>query len=176
MEELQMRGGTKSLKKRHEEQFVSWFEGKVREQYAKGDVNAEMFALAEWTDNQARILHRCHINNWQFRTVDIEKNLVTQNSGVLVKGDPASTGNMCWYGVIKRMILLEFPRQKEVILFECDWYDVPAASTSRGRGYSKDQFRVIDIDATQNRYENVPYILATQAELVFYVDVVNKPG
>jgi hypothetical protein len=51
MEELQMRGGTSNLKKRHEEQFVRWFEGKVREQYAKGDVSAEMFALAEWKDN-----------------------------------------------------------------------------------------------------------------------------
>jgi len=51
MEELQMRGGTRNLKKRHEEQFVRWFEGKVREQYAKRDVSAEMFALAEWTNN-----------------------------------------------------------------------------------------------------------------------------
>jgi hypothetical protein len=94
--------------------------------------SAEMFALAVWTDNRARTLHRCHINNWLFRTFDIEKCLVTQNSGVLVKGDP-STDNMCWYGVIKRMISLEFIGQKEVILFECDWYDVPATSTSRGR-------------------------------------------
>jgi hypothetical protein len=74
------------------------------------------------------------------------------------------------------MISLEFPRQKEVILFESDWYDVPAASTSRARGYNKDQFGVIDIDTTRTRYENEPYILATQAELVFYVDLVNKPG
>jgi len=176
MEELQMCGGTRNLKKQHEEQFVRWFEGKVREQYARGDVSAEMFALAKWTDNRARILHRCHINSWLFRAVDIEKNLVTQNSGVLVKGDPASIGNMCWYGVIKRMISLEFLGQKEVILFGCDWYDVPAASTSRGRGYNKDQFGVIDIDTTQNRYDNEPYIIARQAQLVFYVDVVNKPG
>jgi hypothetical protein len=175
MAELQKHGGSRNLKKRHKEQFVRWFEGKVREQYAKGEVSAEMFALADWTDNRARTLHRCHINNWLFRTFDIEKSLVTQNSGVLVKGDP-STGNMCWYGVIKRMISLEFPGQKEVILFECDWYDVPATSTSRGRGYNKDQFEVIDIDTTRIRYENEPYILATQAQQVFYVDLVNKPG
>lgn len=167
--------GSRNLNRRYEEQFVRWFEGKIRHQYAKGEVSAEMFALADWTDNRARTLHRCHINNWLFRTVDIEKSLVTQNSGVLVKGDP-TTGNMCWYGVIKRMISLEFTRQKEVILFECDWYDVPAASTSRGRGYNKDQFGVIDIDTTRYRYKNEPYILATQAEQVFYVDLVNKPG
>ena len=84
MAELQAHCGSKNLKKRHEEQFARRFEGKVREQYAKQNVIAEMFALAEWKDNWARILHRCHINNWLFRIVDIEKNLVTQNSGVLV--------------------------------------------------------------------------------------------
>jgi hypothetical protein len=111
MAELQKHGGSRNLKKRQEEQFVRWFEGKVREQYAKGEVSAEMFALADWMDNRARTLHRCHINNWLFRAFDIEKRLVTKNSGVFVKGDP-STGNMCWYGVIKRMISLEYPRQK----------------------------------------------------------------
>jgi hypothetical protein len=39
---------------------------------------------------------------------------VTQNSGVLVKGEAKG---MNWYGVIKRMISLEFPGQKEVIMF-----------------------------------------------------------
>jgi hypothetical protein len=37
----------------------------------------------------------------------IEKNLTTQNSGVVVKGDD-STGNMDWYGVIRKIISLEF--------------------------------------------------------------------
>jgi hypothetical protein len=36
---------------------------------------------------------------------------VTQNSGVLVKGEAKGTN---WYGVIKRMISLEFPGQKKL--------------------------------------------------------------
>jgi len=134
-----------------------------------------MFALAQGPDSRARRLHRCRINNWLFRTADIEKSLVTQNCGVLVKADGTS-GNMNWYGVIKRMISLEFPGQKEVILFQCDWFDVPAATTNRSRGYNKDQFAVIDIDTTRYRYKDEPYILAAQAELVFYVNLVNKPS
>jgi hypothetical protein len=60
---------------------------------------------------------------------------MTQNSGVLVKSEKGGTN--C-YEVIKRMISLEFPGQKEVILFQCDWFDVPAAtSTNRGKGYRK---------------------------------------
>jgi hypothetical protein len=38
----------------------------------------------------------------------IESKLSTQNSVVVVKGDE-SIGNMDWYGVIKRIILLDFP-------------------------------------------------------------------
>ena len=95
-----------------------------------------MFALAQAPDSRARTMHRCHINNWLFRIVDIEKSLVTQNSGVLVKGD-GTTGNMNWYGVIKRMISLELLGQKEVILFQCDWFDMLTATTNRGRGYNK---------------------------------------
>jgi hypothetical protein len=73
------------------------------------------------------------------------------------------------------MISPEFPGQKEVILFQCDWFDVPLdTSTSRGKGYSKDKFGVTDIDTTRHKFSNEPYILAKQAELVFYVNLVNK--
>jgi hypothetical protein len=47
-----------------------------------------------------------------------------------VKGDD-SIGNMDWYGVLKKIITLDFPGEKEVILFECDWYDVPAATKNK---------------------------------------------
>jgi len=136
-----------------------------------------MYALSQGPDHRARVLNRCYINNWLFRTSSIERNLVTQNNGVLVRGDGAAS-NMIWYGVIRRIISLEFPTQKEVLLFQCDWYDVPAASTSRSRGYNRVKYGVIDIDTSRFRYSNEPYILilAIQAEPVFFVNLVNKPG
>ncbi|XP_066316724.1 uncharacterized protein [Miscanthus floridulus] len=143
--------------------------------YEKGEASELMYALSQGPDHRARVFNRCYINNWLFRTTTIERNLITQNSGVLVRGD-GTTGNMTWYGVIRRMISLEFPAQKEVLLFQCDWYDVPAASTSRSRGYSRDKYGVINIDTSRFRYSNEPYILTTQAEPVFFVNLVNKPG
>jgi hypothetical protein len=92
-----------------------------------------------------------------------------------VKGD-GSTGNMAWYGVIKKIITLDFPLEKEVVLFECDWYDVPATTTSKSKGYNKDEYGIIDIDTRRHRYSGEPYILATQAELVFYAEIPNKLG
>jgi len=91
-----------------------------------------------------------------------------------VKGDD-STGNMDWYGVLKKIITLDFPGEKEVILFECDWYDVLAATKNKSRGYSKDQYGIIDIDTTRRRYVNDPYVLATQVEQVFMSNAQINP-
>jgi hypothetical protein len=121
------------------------------------------------------VFNRCFINGFLFRTASIEKNLTTRNSGVYVKGD-SSTGNMAWYGVLQKIITLDFANEKEVILFQCDWYDVPAATTSKGRGYNKDEYGVIELDISRYRYTSEPYILATQAELVFYAEISSKPG
>ena len=92
------------------------FKLQIAKLYEKGEASKLMHALSQGPDPRARVLNRVHINNWLFRTAAIEKSLVTQNSGVLVKGDD-STGNMTWYGVIRNIISLEFPQEKEVILF-----------------------------------------------------------
>ena len=61
-------------------------------------------------------------------------------------------------------------------MFQFDWYDVPATSTSRSRGYNRDKFGIIDIATSMFRYSDEPYILASNAEPVFYVPIMNKPG
>jgi hypothetical protein len=91
-----------------------------------------------------------HILHQWFSILDVvnrETNLSTQNSGVVVKGD-VSTGNMDWYGVAQRIITLDFPNGKEVVLFQYDWYDVPSGLNKKGRGYRKDRYEIIDIDTT----------------------------
>jgi hypothetical protein len=50
------------------------------------------------------------------------------------------------YGVTKKIISLEFPNEKEVIIFQCDCYDVPAATKNKGRGYNSDHYGIVDID------------------------------
>jgi len=105
--------------------------------------------------------------------VSAESSLITQNSGVLVKGDE-STGNMDWYGVIKKIISVQFPGGKEVMMFHCDWFDVPPPTKNKGRGYNKDQYGIIDNYTTRLRYSDDPYIMATQAEQVFYVKHAKK--
>jgi hypothetical protein len=43
-------------------------------------------------------------------------NLSTQNGGGVVKGD-VSTGNMDWYGMVQRIVALDFPNGKKVVMF-----------------------------------------------------------
>jgi hypothetical protein len=54
----------------------------------------------------------------QWFSIPNDINMSTQNSGVIVKGD-VSTGNIDWYGVVQRIIALDFPNGKEVVLFQC---------------------------------------------------------
>jgi hypothetical protein len=121
------------------------------------------------------VFTRCFINGFLFRVSSIESFLTTQNSGVYEKGDLV-TGNMDWYDMLRKIICLDFPGEKEVMLFQCVWFDVPAASTSKSRGYSKDKFGVIDIDMSIFRYSDEPYILSTQAKQVFYAPIPKKPN
>ena len=50
--------------------------------------------------------------------------LKTKNNSVVVKGEE-STRYIDWFGVIKKIIALEYLGSKEVILFKCDWFEVP---------------------------------------------------
>jgi hypothetical protein len=140
----------------------------TKQEYDQGKSSELMYNLSQGPDYRVHVFNRCFINGFLFRTLSAETSLITQNCGVLVKGDEG-TGNMDWYGVIKKIISLQFDGGKEVMMFQCDWFDVPASTTSKSKGYNKDQFGIIDIDTTCFRYSDDPYILATQAEQVFYV-------
>jgi hypothetical protein len=112
-----------------------------------GKLSDILFHLEQGPGDRVRIFNCCFINCFLFQMNHVESKLSTQNSGVVVKGNEG-TSNMDWYGVIKRIILLDFPHGKEVMLFQCDWYDVLATGTNKGRGFKKDWYGIIDIDTT----------------------------
>ena len=138
----------------------------------QGKTSDLLYTLSQGPDHRARVFNRCFINGFLFRTEKIEQNLCTQNSGVVVKGDESS-GNIDWYGVIKKIIALDFPQGKEVFLIQCNWFHVSTAK-NKGRGYQRDQYGIIDIDKTRLCYLDEPYILGSQAEQVFYVNGTKK--
>ena len=101
--------------------------------------------------------------------------LKTQNSGVVVKGDE-STGYIDWFGVVKKIIALDYLGSNEVILFKCDWFEVPPQGRRQSRGYKKDAYGFINVDTTCLHYKDDPFILGIQAEQVCYAKDVENPN
>lgn len=108
------------------------------------------------------------INGWRFNTRDRDKLVQSQNSGVFVKGDEAS-GSKDYFGVLTDIIKLTYGTFS-VILFKCEWWDV---HTKRGVKEDKHRFTLINTSRTLPIDE--PYILATQAEQVYYVKDTRDP-
>ena len=63
------------------------------------------------------------------------------------------------------MIELKYVDRKQVILFWCDWYD-----TNPKNNWIHEDHYFISIDTRYFWYKNEPFILASQAQQVFYVD------
>ena len=52
------------------------------------------------------------------------------------------------------------------MLFKCDWWDV---TNHGGRGIKQDAYGFTCVNITRTLYTNEPFILASQAQQVFYV-------
>ena len=133
----------------------------------------------------ARRFSAYNINGFKFRTLTREAGLKTQNNGVFLTSNTSCIassvdGNMRqtdfpYYGKLEDIIEINYYVRFVVILFKCKWVD-----NTRDRGHRKNpwSFNCINFDIlihTGEHEEHKPYIEASQAQMVYYVDdVVNK--
>ncbi|XP_073105181.1 uncharacterized protein [Elaeis guineensis] len=87
------------------------------------------------------------------------------NSGVLVKGDDTSADKE-YYGVLEDIFELLYVGNKKVVLFKCHWWDVGRL----GREYRVDNYGYISVNIHGSLNTNEPFVLASQAQQVFYVE------
>ena len=114
------------------------------------------------------------MNGFLFRIKEAEQTLKTQNNGVVVKGDER-TSYIDQFGLIQKIIVLDYLESQEVVLFKCDWFEVPPPGRNQSREYKKDEYGFISIDITRLQYKDGPFILGIQAEQVYYAkDVKNQ--
>ncbi|KAG8372858.1 hypothetical protein BUALT_Bualt12G0110700 [Buddleja alternifolia] len=161
-EELKQKDGA-NVEKRHEESFSKWFEERVvlgtcEKSHA---VNEDLVHLAYGPDKRATHYEACIVNGIRFHTKRREMNKKTQNSGVVVKVEEES-GFRDYYGVLTDIIQLDYLGNHHVVLFKCDWYE--------GRSVQKDKYGCTSINTTKPWKTNEPYVLASQAQQVFYVN------
>ncbi|KAI3450489.1 hypothetical protein Pfo_007154 [Paulownia fortunei] len=115
----------------------------------------ELYSLALGPDVEVRLYDACIINGVRYHTLSRDTHWTTQNSGVSIpssdKGD-----NLDLFGVLKDVVLIfyTFGYKKSVV----------------------QEFGLTCINTSKTWYENDPFILATQARQVYYLDDIKHRG
>ncbi|XP_060671841.1 uncharacterized protein LOC132803267 [Ziziphus jujuba] len=127
-------------------------------------VTDELYSLACGPDYGIRSYSGCVINGVRYRTKVRDDRRVTQNCGIWVVGD--HDGESCdFYGVIEDILVLDYRSKHSVVLFRCAWFD-----TNVKKKKMITEFQITSINVTSYWYKNDPFVLASQAKQVFYVD------
>lgn len=149
-------------------------------------MSSDLKFLARGPLDKARRFTAYNINGFKFRTLAREEGLKTQNSGVFLTSNTScvsssADGNLRqadlpYYGKLEDIIEINFYGHFKVTLFKCKWAD-----TTRDRGYKKDiwKFNCVNFDRlihNGDREEHDPYIEASQAQMVYYVDDLVNEG
>ena len=109
----------------------------------------------------------CTINGHRFHTKHRETCRKSQNSGVIVQAN--RQGEMIdFYGVLIDIIELYYIGRNTVLILKCDWWDV-----GNKRRIHVDEFGFVSgVNVSKTWYKDQPFVLATQAKQVFYVNDV----
>ncbi|XP_075645463.1 uncharacterized protein LOC142616510 [Castanea sativa] len=160
----------KNVENRHKKQFREWFESHITQLYDERKVSKQLFDLARGPLEKV-VCYNGHIGNgFRFQKNEVDCSRRTQSYGVLVKGD-ASTGNCDYYGVLIDIIELHYMGGNKIVMFKCEWRDVDHC----GRGIMVDKYGRTLVNVTHSLKSNEPFVLACQAEQVFYVKSIRNP-
>ena len=119
---------------------------------ARGPLHVELFS-------------GCHVNGIKFLGATRDDKLSTQNSGVHVPG-AGDSEDIDFYGKLTSVVQLLYKDRCQVILFKCLWFDTnPHNRTSVKRDHG-----LLSVNTTRHWYDEDPYILATMAKQIFYLD------
>jgi len=90
------------------------------------DVSEGLFELSCGPDPRVKTCKACSVNGIRYSTLDREKFLQTQNSGVMTEGTHEDV-TIDYYGVLREVIQLQYNSNvdvhRSVVLFRCDWYN-----------------------------------------------------
>ncbi|XP_060671815.1 uncharacterized protein LOC132803254 [Ziziphus jujuba] len=162
---LQNRGVT-SILQVQEKEFPQWFEQRIKyfSRCKYPMVTDELYSLAYGPDYGIRSYSGCVVNGVRYRTKVRDDRCVTQNCGIWVVGD--HDGESCdFYRVIEDILVLDYRSKHSVVLFRCAWFD-----TNVKKKKMITEFQITSINVTSYWYKNDPFVLASQAKQVFYVD------
>ena len=96
------------------------------------------------------------------------------NSGVCIKGINYNDHESDYYGILEEVLELEYhnssPKRTRIVLFKCDWFD-----PQLGRGCKvHNQYGLVEVHSKKRFSKYEPFILAQQAQQVYYVEYPSK--
>ncbi|CAN1820113.1 hypothetical protein LINPERHAP1_LOCUS28970 [Linum perenne] len=162
-----------AIQAKHHSTFQSWFSDQIICGTSSSMENfEELKHLARSPNNVVQRFNGFIINGYRFHNKEMERKRKTQNSGVMITATTqsyASTrdrnpvySDIIYYGVIQEIFEMEYWINRKIVLFKCDW-------VSTSRGVKQDDFGFTLVNFSRRMSENEPFILATQAQQVFYV-------
>ena len=107
----------------------------------------------------------CHVNGINFLASARDDKLCTQNSGFHVPGGGEST-DIEFYGKLTSVVQLLYKDWCQVILLKCRWFD----TNPNRQGSVKRDHGLLSVNTTKTWYDDDPYILATMAKQIVYLD------
>ena len=128
------------------------------------EVSNELYSLACGPDARIHTYTGCIVNGVCFHTKYRDNHRMTQNSGICVFGEHDGE-DVNFSGVLTNVVELDYLFGHKVILFKCKWFDT---NHKNKKIHQDPHFTVKNISSTW--YENDPFVLATQARQVFYLD------
>lgn len=125
-------------------------------------VTDDLYSLALGPDIRASVYSGCVVNGVKFLTKERDCRRATQNSGVCVEGEHRDK-IINFYGVLTHIIELRYVKNRRVVLFKCDWFDL-----ERNKPIQIDE-DFTSINISKIWYESDSYVLANQVTPVYYV-------
>ncbi|KAL3618609.1 hypothetical protein CASFOL_037691 [Castilleja foliolosa] len=159
--------GCMNLEQEHKEKFPEWFKKHIIGLYNADPSgrNESLYSLACAPSRCIKKFSGCIVNGVRFLTKDRDSRRKTQNSGVVVDANHGDN-TIAFYGVLDDIIQLDYVRDRRVILFKCDWFDLGRKKLTR----IKKEGNIVSVRVDGKWYEEDSYILADQARQVFYIN------
>ncbi|KAL4558827.1 hypothetical protein LXL04_037030 [Taraxacum kok-saghyz] len=152
--------------------FAKWFKNRVMDDSFQGNHHGKhLEILARKPSRNVKSYKGYFVNGYKYHTQEYGKGHVTSNSGVCVRRETYNAQESDYYGILDEILELEYCGNEHSIalMFKCVWFD-------NNQGVVVNKNKLVDIKHKSRLQTDDPFIMASQAEQVFYTSYpgVNK--
>lgn len=159
-----------NLEERQRKSFPEWFKDHIQALYSEesSEVTDELYALSFGPDDRVGTYTMCTMNGIKWHVKQIENSKSVQNSGIMVPGLHGHHKSD-FYGQLVSIVRVPYMNGYSVFLYKGEWFDTNCKKRKR---VVRD-YHFMSVNTNNLWYKDDPYVLATQAQQIFYLDDPN---